>query len=48
MERNMFRVYRFSNSNITTVKLVMQENNKLKDLKIEKPLGNFDLEMFNE
>ena len=24
------------------------ENNKLKDLKIEKPLGNFDLEMFNE
>ena len=28
-------------------KLVI-ENNKLKDLKIEKPLGNFDLEMFNE
>ena len=27
-------------------KLVI-ENNKLKDLKIEKPLGNFDLEMFN-
>ena len=24
------------------------ENNKLKDLKIEKPLGNFDLEMFND
>ena len=24
------------------------ENNKLKDLKIEKPLDNFDLEMFNE
>ena len=24
------------------------ENNKLKDLKIEKPLGNFDLDMFNE
>ena len=28
-------------------KLVI-ENNKLKDLKIEKPLGNFDLEMFND
>jgi|TARA_R110002051_G_scaffold234041_1_gene295574 hypothetical protein len=28
-------------------KLVV-ENNKLKDLKIEKPLGNFDLEIFNE
>jgi len=24
------------------------ENNKLKDLKIEKPLGNFDLDMFND
>ena len=28
-------------------KLVI-ENNKLKDLKIEKPLGNFDLDMFND
>ena len=28
-------------------KLVI-ENNKLKDLKIEKPLGNFDLEVFND
>ena len=28
-------------------KLVI-ENNKLKDLKIEKPLGNFDLEMFSD
>ena len=27
---------------------IIVENNKLKDLKIEKPLGNFDLEMFNE
>ena len=24
------------------------ENNKLKDLKIEKPLDNFDLDMFND
>ena len=24
------------------------ENNKLKDLKIEKPLGNFDLDMFDD
>ena len=28
-------------------KLVI-ENNKLKDLKIEKPLGNFELDMFND